>query len=241
MSETSLHPVLRVPEESIQQASVTLVPVSEDANQTPHLVYTGASLPSTLSVNTLSLPDGAYDLIVNVTLSSGINSGLKQRVVVDNWEVIEDGLLPPTQTAWFGITDNLEVTDRSQGWMFIGDATHLLFGDADRVAPGSESEYLTWEMPKLQRFEFTVYAQAGDLSDVVRVSVSADGQMWHDAPYSIRLMEKSDTNWMNVRIEGALPTESTAKYIRLTFNTGNHTQADFQLGNAILQGAKFGR
>src|SRR5690606_37684058 len=103
-----------------------------------------------LSVNTLDLEDGAYDLIIHAETSEGIQHQVTERIVIKNWEILEDHILPPEKLGWFGVRDALKAVDKSDGWIYDQTEPELFFGDANRIMPkGDEQQFLTWKMPNL--------------------------------------------------------------------------------------------
>ncbi|HHT26727.1 MAG TPA: hypothetical protein GXZ82_05715 [Firmicutes bacterium] len=231
----TLHP--GVAPTDIQSADIHLVSIVNGERQTVHQLYSGISLPSVLEVDTTQFTDGAYELEINLSLKSRLVTSYVQRLVIDNWDTLEDPLLPPTTSAWFGNTDQLKAFDRSEGWEFTGATPELFYGDTERMRRrAATDEYVIWRLPGLQRFEFTFYIQTAKPEQQITISVSADGTYWSDTLFTLQEVEHDDRGWSKVLVEGIVPSDVLAEYIRLTLS-GDGVYHN-ELGNVFLVGRK---
>jgi hypothetical protein len=224
--------------DQLQEASIRLISVSDSGQE--YELYTGTSLPPVLSVETTSMEDGAYDLEIKATTVAGHSSIFRQRVVLSNWVTLEDPLLPPVTIAWFGITnDQLKAVARSDGWEFAAERPDVFFGDAHRIRRTSDAEeYLTWQLPQLESYAFTMYARRADIKDRVGVAVSSDGDIWRSVSYTAEVTTQPHTDWLKLELKGSLPAAITGDYVRLTFS-GSNAEADaLELGHVFLRGAE---
>ncbi len=235
-------------------------------------IYEGSTIPPRLTLETLNLPDGPYDLNVRVLTSAGMESVSTLPVTVANWMTLEDPILPPSNSGWLGVVDRLKATERSEGWEFVGNAEDALFGDTDRIRPqGSGGKFLVWEMPRLRSFAFTLYAKtpgtspsdvtldtSGRVDELVnqslRVDVSGDGIDWEPVLYTVHTQEKahapSGEAWIHVSVNGSLPVNSNATFIRVMLAGTEDARAhldragaavdspEIQLGHVDLKGLR---
>ena len=58
-------------------------------------------------------------------------------MIVDNWEILDDPILPPTESSWFGSIPQIKAIEASPGWAYATDDPVGHFGDADRIYPVS--------------------------------------------------------------------------------------------------------
>ena len=231
----------------IDSVSAALVPIlagerGEPIPITNRADVNGGSAPAPVLIDTLQFPDGPYDLDVRVTLRTGAASTERLRIVIDNFEVLEDAILAPRSAGWFGTVDRLKTLDRSPGWRFWEGDAGRFFGDGDRAARGSgDPEYLIWRLPRLYDFEFVLYTRRPSLDGLVQVEVSADGGGWRAAPFAVELDGTNEHGWTRSRVRGR-PVLLEAEYVRLVFQApgGQDPGApdDVQLGHARLRGLR---
>lgn len=211
-------------------------------------VYSGTGVPEGLVIETTEVGDGAYDLEIEVTTDAGIVSGIQQRILIDNWVVLEDAILAPSTSGWFGIQERLRTVRRSEGWEYVEDGPKTLFGDADRIRPvWGQREYLVWRLSNLGEFVFTLYLSAPDVTDAslagrLEVAVSRDEQEWHVVPHTVLIdasVDGTEVNegWRRVEVSGRVPEGVEGEFLRLTL-VGSDTGEDLQLGHAVLRGIK---
>jgi hypothetical protein len=137
-------------------------------------------------------------------------------------------------SSWFGNHDRLLTVNRSAGWTFTNEAPERFFGDDNRITPSSQSsEYLTWELPNLERFELTFYAQPEHLEDIVEVMVSVDATTWTTIPYTVHVLEQQSSGWTKVQVTGVVPPTSPANYIRLVMDMSGRDNL-VELGHVLL-------
>ena len=118
--------VSRLAEEDYESVVIDLVSIEDGERARSQSLYSGTRVPEVFEVDTLSFVDGAYDLDLHYTTKYGISDTITQRLVIDNWDALEDHILSPTMSPWFGPMDRLLVADRSAGWEF-SDATPDMF------------------------------------------------------------------------------------------------------------------
>ena len=173
--------------EEVREFAVRLAPVQRAEVGEAITVYVGKDVPSTFRFNTADFADGTYDLEISMTTSSGHSTRHTFRIVIDNWEILEDTILPPMQSGWFGGIDRMLDVDRSEGWEYAAENPDAFFGDRERIRleEGAEEGYLTWQLPRLKEFVFTVYARRTDITRVVDIAVSKDGATWHGLSYTV--------------------------------------------------------
>jgi len=224
---------LAVNQGDIGSVSIALRPAA-GAGQAVTL-YEGAKVPGPVIPDPLEVADGAYDLVVRVSTASGKVSELVQRVVLDNWNELEDAVQAPVSAGWFGVVDRMKTVDRSGGWEYAGGEADAFFGDTDRIRrAGAGSAYLTWELAGVRQFEFRVFAREPRVDSAVKVSVSADGSTWKDVAYAVRAEGPSDAGWWRLTLIGAVPEGELGRFVRLRFS-GDGTEAGLQLGHVILR------
>ena len=77
--------------EQISEARLVLRPVQpgEETGGAGTVLYEGAGLPA-VSWDTRTFADGAYDLVLLVRTDKGRTLEVQERILVDNWEVLEE-------------------------------------------------------------------------------------------------------------------------------------------------------
>jgi hypothetical protein len=179
--ESMVHP------DEVQSSSVRLRRISDGEVGDAVIVHESSTLPEMLLLPTTDFEDGAYDLEVSLTTRSRVSTRHNARVIIDNWEIVEDTILPPLPGGWFGDVDRLKVVDRSEGWEYTGENPSSCFGDDQRIrlAPGANDGYLTWSLPNVTECTFTLYSRRGDIGDVVQIALSEHGETWTELPYTV--------------------------------------------------------
>ncbi|HEX6971491.1 MAG TPA: glycoside hydrolase family 43 protein, partial [Limnochordia bacterium] len=221
----------------LRAASVRLRPIEEASGGKPVVLYEGSAPPEQIVWDTLAVADGAYDLALRVETAAGVRSERVYRVVVDNWEVLEDPILPPSESAWFGRLDRMEAVDRSGGWEHATGEAERYGGDGDRLRrSGSGPASLTWEMPALSRFAFTLYAHSPAAAAGAVLSLSADGRTWTTVSAERAVQPGgADGAWWRLELTGTVDPATGARFIRLTFNDDAPPGA-LELGHVRLVG-----
>jgi len=203
-------------------------------------LFSATLLPLSYSINTLRFEDGAYDLIISAKTRGGVTSELTERVVIKNWEVLEDEILPPKALGWFGIRDSLKTVGEPKGWVYASDDAELFFGDGDRIMRGQASvEPLTWRIPNLYQYVLTIYAKETEIRDDVIVEVSSDGVSWIEVPYEIHVVYPEgslDFSWVKMDLNGLAPKDIGAQLLRVMFTGRSIPPGDLQLGHVYLAG-----
>lgn len=249
-----------LPEDEIADVRVDLVPVGEtEAVGRLETVYRGETVPDRLTFDTLAMPDGAYDLELHVATVSGVASQQAIRVVIDNWEVLDDPLLPPRES-WFGHLPQLKTVDASEGWAYATEDPGLYFGDGDRMyAAAAACEYLSWRLPRLHDFAVKVYATDWAHLAAVTIWVSADGESWTQLPYDVSPLapggERGEQGQgdgvpvagdasgrspvgpaLGFQLSGTVPVEVPASYLKVVVAPSEFPPGELQLGHVSLRG-----
>lgn len=199
-------------------------------------LYSGSTQPAVYELDTLAFEDGAYDFDVHYTTKYGVTGSISQRMVIDNWTILEDAILPPSTHPWFGASDRLHTVERSSGWEFTDATPELFFGDADRITPGSShEEYLTWRWADLYGYQFTLYVHDSDIEQVLTLAASADGEEWQPVAYTATVQEQNAAGWRKVLVEGTTPEDQSMEWIRFALRGGT----EIELGHAHLAGRRF--
>jgi sialate O-acetylesterase len=224
----------------MKQMEVTLQPAyghdGSGGAMSPICIYSGAALPDSLIYDTTQVADGAYDLVLNVTLIDGETTTVKRRIAVDNWVILADEVEPPLDS-WFGEMKRMQTVAATTGWEFTGDARNILFGDADRIRrKAATEESLTWQLPRLHSFAFTVYTRDTRLMSTVQVALSSDGGSWTPVSYATNVLEQDATGWWQVEVEGTVPAGVNVDRIRFTVSGNDIPPADLELGKVLLTG-----
>jgi hypothetical protein len=226
--------------EEVRGFAVRLVPVQRAEVGEPIVVYKSSGVPGVLPFNTADFADGTYDLEISMTTSSGNSTLHKFRIVIDNWDILEDTILPPTQSGWFGGFDRLLAVDRSEGWEYTDESPDAFFGDRQRIRlkKGAGEGYLTWQLSRLKEFAFTVYARGADAARLVDIAVSDDGTVWHSLPYTVDSEGRSAEGWLNLTLKGEVHSAGT-DYVRLTVKEGGLPDDTVELGYVYLKALKY--
>lgn len=208
-------------------------------------VYSGPCWPRDLAFDTLPIEDGAYDLVVTSETVNGVRAEIRERVVIDNWDVVDDEILPPQVSAWFGSIDQLKAVDRSDGWAYATEDGNLFFGDTSRMYnAGDGDQYLVWKNPGLTRFDVIVYARTETIGEAVRVEVSGDGQAWIAVDYAVSVTAPEagyelEDCWLQAVLTGSVPGGVDGNYLRVTIAYG-HGKDALQLGHVRMSSLKVG-
>ena len=223
--------------DEIGQLTISLARVVNGERVGEHLVYSSSEVPSVLTLDTEGVPDGTYDVVINVETRLAARSTLSHRVVVDNWDVVEDAILPPVDSGWFGMSERIRTVEKSSGWHYVQPAVGDESGDKDRIAlQGVTSGYLTWRMPRLRRFEITAYADVEEIRSALRLHTSADKEAWEEVPYRVDSKRETGTRRTALRIVGELPAADDRLYLRVTLEGSD--AAGVQIGHVLLEGEK---
>lgn len=184
--------------------------------------------------------NGAYDLEICLTTLFQVSTCHNVRVIIDNWEIVEDTILPPLSVGWFGEVDRLKVVDRSEGWEYTGEDPSAHFGHDQRIrlAPGVDDGYLTWALPNVAEYTFTLHARRFDIGDAVQISVSEDGETWTQLPYTVGTEDPSAAGWFRLHVKGTIPAPTKGGYIRLTVRGSDASDNTVELGYVQLKALK---
>ena len=184
--------------DEVQSFSVRLNRISDGQVTDSFTVCESAFPVDGLSLTTGEFPDGAYDLEISLVTRAQLSTQHSVRVIFDNWEIVEDTILPPLSSGWFGDVDRLLAVDRSEGWEYTAQDPSAFFGDAQRIrlAQGVNEGYLTWSLPDVKEYTFILYARRSDVGDIVRIACSQDGVSWADLPYTVNCEGPSSGGWL---------------------------------------------
>ena len=138
----------------------------------------------------------------------------RERVVIHNWETLEDAILPPRQLSWFGELESLKTVDKSSGWVYAQGDRELFFGDEDRIRrSGAEDEYLACKLPNLYQFQVTLYATVPGVDTSVVIQVSEDAESWEEVAYESKVTPGKQ--WHQLDLVGTFQ-ERTGPHLRLS-------------------------
>lgn len=192
-------------------------------------------LPIRLAVETSELEDGLYELVVRAITSEGVEATESATLLIDNWEVLEDALLPPVESSWFGSRSRLKALDRTGEWEHATDFPERFDGDEDRlVAAGGDVHSLIWRLPNLHRVELTLYSQV-DLEGRVLLEVSQDASTWRALPYEVEPAPFAvGASWRRFTLRGQTEPPQLAEYLRFTLYTEGLSKSAIQLAHVRL-------
>lgn len=235
--ELPLSFALTVAPDEVRDAFIRLKSIRQGSEGETTVLYAGSALPESFLLDTLRVPDGAYDLEVGITTTAGVRSLLSSRVVIANWVTLEDAILPPTASGWFGPQDRLRTVDRSEGWEFSISDPDAFFGDGDRIRPAPDAAaFLTWRLRNLSDFTFTVYAREANVAERVRIALSEDGAVWRDVPFALEEDAVSPAGWRRVRLSGTAPAGTAWSFVRFTLAGSSDEDGEIELGHAFIRG-----
>lgn len=201
------------------------------------LVYQGNQLPEELVIDTLSYPDGRYQLEVEIAADYGRTARAAVSLAVDNWWEIDDGLKPPMDLGWFGTVDQSKTSAESSGWAYATDNAPDFGGDGDRkVRSADTAEYLIWDAPALTSFEVTVYATKEDLSGIVGLSIFTRDSGWQAVAYDTDVEPLPATGWFAHRLTGTVDVDQGVEAFRLDVYPGGVPFDEIQVGHVKLVG-----
>lgn len=232
---------LLLSDDHVANFEVHLVPIGGISGAEGVSVYSGATVPERLSVSSLDVADGAYDLTTRLVTNSGVVSTQKTRVVVKNWILLDDPIEPPQESGWFGSLPRIKTESMSRGWLYATESPTEFFGDADRIGTAGDSEeYLIWSLPHLHSFELTLYATDTAVDSALAIAVSTDGTKWVAVPHEVTVAETSQGDRFKLMVSGKIPLELDASEFRLTFLPSGLGLDDLQLGHVLLRGVPGG-
>ena len=165
-------------------------------------------------------------------------------MIVDNWEVLDDPILPPAESSWFGSIPQIKAIEVSPGWTYATDDPVGHFGDADRIYPVSHSsERLTWRLPRIVDFTVSLYVTDVQLLDKIELSASSDRERWTALAYEavVRRAAAVDAGdgrgMLAVELTGRVPPELQGAYFQITIEPGRFAPGELQIGHVHLRGA----
>lgn len=200
-------------------------------------LYQGSDEQAVVRVDTLQLEDDSHVVEATAVI---VHEGEPQTfvrtrtVLVRNWELFQDDLLPPFD-GWFGATDRSKTVDRSSGWVYLTEDAERFFGDDSRLGRSGDSpEYLTWEHTRLREFRVTVYSLQRNVDHQVAISVSANGADWVELPYETVVLEATD-DVSKLELRGQVGERDAPNYLRLTLQGTAEREDGIQLGSGHLR------
>lgn len=201
------------------------------------LARTG-QLPLRFTLETRAFEDGAYELAARVATAGGVEATEVVTLVFDNWEVLEDELLPPVESAWFGAKARLKAVASEGEWGFAAGDPELFAGDDSRLVPeGGGIHHLVWRLPGLESVEVTLYTST-QLEGALRLQASPDGASWTSLSHAVIAEEAlpGDGGWrrMVLLARAGEPSE----YLRLELDPRGLAAGAVQIGRVRLTGRK---
>ncbi len=200
-------------------------------------LYQGRDARAVVDVDTLKLDDDSHVVEAKAVL---VRDGEPEEFVrtrtmlVRNWELFQDELLPPT-SGWFGVTDRSKTVDRSRGWVHLTEDAERYDGDDSRLGRSGDSpEYLTWEHPRVREFRVIVYSMQRNIDHHVTVSVSGDGVNWVEVPYETVVLEAAGDG-SKLELRGHVGERQGQNYLRLTLQGTAESEDGIQLGSVQLR------
>lgn len=225
-------------DERIERFEINVAPIKGGERIDEHTVEEGIVWPGVVSLDTFQLEDGTYDLDLIIETDRGAVYSDTRRFIVRNWDVLTDPLEAPMNVAFFGTTlDRSKTSDRTDGWAYATDDVELFFGDDNRLVPTDDGiQHLTWHHPHLRRFDMTVYAKRQSVAEAIQIAVSVDGGLWETVPYRVKVLDRSDGEWLKLGVQGDVPGELDFAHIRFIWDDSSKDNDDMQLGHAEFIG-----
>lgn len=193
-------------------------------------LYEGKGSPGALLVDTSTLDDGSYEVLVEAVDVDGMRAAAELRFGVRNWQILADELLPPQEAGWFGTVRRMLTSGQSSGWVHRTGAAGDFSGDGDRLACTAPcDDWLVWETPRLVSYAVTLYTRAvAPIVEAVFLEGSVDGETWTPLAYEVERGDLSAAGWRRIELKGEVPPGAEAAYFRL------RVQGD-GLGDDVLQ------
>ncbi len=189
-------------------------------------------LPVRLTVDTLTFEDGVYELAARAVTSQDVQVAEAVTLVFDNWEVLEDELLPPAESAWFGAQSRLKAVSSSGQWEYATGEPELFSGDDSRLVPASgEVHHLVWRLPGLDSVEVMLYTSV-HLEGRVSLEASSDAVSWSPLSYEVVSLEGKAAPWSRVQMRAG--AGGSYEYVRLTIDAVDLPEGALQLGRVRL-------
>lgn len=206
------------------------------------LLYKGkqAPAPGEITVDTLELQDGPYQLRLVVSTNEGVELAHTAKVRVSNWWSKEDPLDAPVRTAWFGTISRLRTDALSDGWVHAEEGeAHLFFGDEGRLTRlHSSTEYLQWQATRLREARVVLYVRGSLSGRWVTFQISSDGETWNEIPYGVSSTETVG-EWTRHELVATADAPPEAEWFRLQVSEAASADS-LQLGEVQLRGLQAG-
>gem|GEM_PF-2702426 len=202
------------------------------------VLYRGDSLPATLEIDTLLLPDGQHELTVSVQTTSGARAEGRVAFSVQNYWTLEDLFEAPT-TNWFGVAiDRSKTVASSSGWEYTSGGPGRLFGfQSGKTRKANTTEYLVWAAPNLTSFAVDLVAPASvNVQEAVRLAVSSDGATWIDVPFHVGEAGPEKGGWRHVSAFGDRLSVSDVRLFRLSLLESDAEAQKIQVGRVRIAG-----
>ncbi|HHT25976.1 MAG TPA: hypothetical protein GXZ82_01835 [Firmicutes bacterium] len=187
-----------------------------------HTIYSGLDIPppGQISIDTLQLNDGQHLLDIRITDTAGRTANQTVRFGVYNWWRLNDPLLGPLNSSFFGVVDRSVTLDTSAGWQYATDRVSDFFDDDSRCVPQTDGVWLTWETPYLAETIATVYSRDPD-NPGITLTGSPDLVAWQNlVTIYTRSATPSAGGWYQYQVVGVVPHGSTAHYVKLQVDDG---------------------
>jgi hypothetical protein len=184
-------------------------------------IYSGLGMPppGQVTIDTLQLTDGQHALDILITDATGLAVNQTVRFGIYNWWQLNDPLLGPLNSSFFGRVDRSVTMDTSTGWQYATDKVTDFFGDESRCVPQADGEWLLWDTPYLTESTVTVYSRDPN-SPGITLSGSTDLSGWQELVITQkRSGTASSGGWYQYQVVGTAPLGS-AHYVRLQIDTG---------------------
>lgn len=156
-----------------------------------HGVTVGLNIEVDPTVAPGNYPITVYDP-ENENLSSTFRVAIPGSRTIDPFD-------PPLQNSLFGSWSFRITEQESAGWEYDTDPAGQFFGDSGRMRrKASTEEFLIYDAPGLFGFTLTFYApieQMNEVSNQIRLSMSADGDEWEVIPIKIAWDSRGDNEY----------------------------------------------
>jgi hypothetical protein len=201
------------------------------------VIYRGAQVPpdGTLIIDPYQLDDGIHTL--TLTLRDPQRQVMRKSMDfrVRNWWNLQDDMLVPVSSGWFGVIDRSQTLAESAGWDYRSDKPGSFAQDTDRkvLDTAYDTGWLLWSTPGITEYTVTLFSQDPQLSNV-KLAVSKDQSSWIELPYDISRADDARDGWYQYELIGNREVDMAIMYFRIEV-TDNKT-APVQIGRLICRG-----
>jgi hypothetical protein len=195
------------------------------------VIYTNTqgSSSGTVTIDPYQLEDGSHTLTLTVRNAQRETMTKTMNFRVRNWWTLDDDMLPPLSSGWFGSIDRSQTIEESAGWGYRDDYPENFAGDVDRKALDAEYDtgWLIWHTPGITEYRVTLFSQDAQLSNV-KLVVSADKVNWVELPYELYREESPRDGWYHYELNGNRELDMAIQYFRITVT--DNKRAPIQIG-----------